>query len=77
MSRGLKLSLDGLTPQEYMRFLVKRRHGSQTAWARHLGVSPSMVSGVLSGTRSPTKEMLDDLGMERVVIYRPKESSHG
>lgn len=62
-----------MTLLEYMRLTVDRLFKTRTAWADHLGVSPAHVSGVLSGKKKPTPKMLDDLGLERVVIYRLKK----
>jgi DNA-binding transcriptional regulator YdaS (Cro superfamily) len=45
---------------------------SQAAWARKHGVSPAYVSDVINGRREPGPAILDALGIERVVTYRPK-----
>jgi hypothetical protein len=58
---------------EWMRHEVLRIFKTQAAWADHLGISCSHVSGVLAGKKNPTPKMLDDLGLERVVIYRKKD----
>lgn len=43
--------------------------GGLRAYARSLGVSPSMISMALSGYRPPNPTVLADLDLERVVRY--------
>lgn len=45
----------------------------QAAWARSKGVSAAYVNDVLKGRRDPGPKILDALGFERVVTYRPKQ----
>lgn len=48
--------------------------GSQSAWARHLGVSKAFVSNVMSGHRQASSKMLSDLGLERVMVIAEKRA---
>jgi hypothetical protein len=50
-----------------------RKHGDQKALAQRFGVSEGHLSAVLSGTKEPGQLLLNPLGLERVVCYRPKE----
>lgn len=65
----------GLTLQEYLFIVWRRRDGHQAATARRLGVSPAFLSGVLTGVKNPTKAMLEDVGLVRTVVktaeYKP------
>jgi len=45
---------------------------TQRAVAKHLGVFPSYICDVLKGNRTPSKKILDFLGLERSFDYRPK-----
>lgn len=47
-------------------------HGGQKPLAEHLGVSESFLSDVLNGKREPTGQILESLGLERIVTYRRK-----
>jgi len=62
--------------QAELRGYIGRVHKTQTAAAAHWGVSVVWVNKVLNGHRSPTKPMLDDIGVERVEppsFYRRKK----
>ena len=45
----------------------------QAAWARAHKVSAAYVNDVLNGRRDPGPKILDAIGFEKVVTYRPKE----
>ena len=49
--------------------------GNQSQWAKEHDVSPAYVSDVLAGRRDPGKKILDALGLERVVTYRPSSKA--
>lgn len=51
------------------------RHGSRHAWAEHLGVSDTYVHMVHSGTKPPSKKILDDLGLSLVREERIEEKT--
>lgn len=51
------------------------RAGTKTAWATKHGLSLAYVSDVLVGRRGPGDGILKGLGLEREVIYRPKETA--
>lgn len=57
--------------------LIKSRQGVHNAsdYAKILGVSRQFMSDVITGKRGPSKEMLDSIGMERVLVYRRKRRS--
>ena len=50
-----------------------RRAGGCVAFAKQIGISPAMVSGVTRGKKTPSKLILDAIGYERVVTYQPKQ----
>jgi transcriptional regulator with XRE-family HTH domain len=45
---------------------------TQSAVAKELGIMPSYLSDVLKGRREPGPQVLDALGLERVISYRQK-----
>lgn len=45
----------------------------QAAWARSKGISPAYVNDVLHKRREPGPKILDAIGFERVISYRPKK----
>ncbi len=45
--------------------------GSQSAWAKTIGISPAFLSDVLGGGREPSPAILEPLGLERVTMYQP------
>jgi predicted transcriptional regulator len=55
---------------ELMNDIQKRINelGSQSAYAKLLGVSDVMVSLVVNGKKQPSQAMLDDLGYEKVRV---------
>lgn len=44
-------------------------HGSQRAYAKHLGVSQAYLSDVINGRRDVSAELALLLGFERVTTY--------
>lgn len=50
-----------------LRKLVKRM-GSQTAVAKHYGITNSYLSDILNGRRKPARIILEQLGFERVSV---------
>jgi hypothetical protein len=46
------------------------RHGGTSQYAKYLGVSCAFVSRMASGQRYISGRVLDDLGYERVVMFR-------
>jgi hypothetical protein len=61
---------------EQIILMLKSRQGGRNSsqYAKDLGVSRQFMSDVMSGTRGPSKEMLDSIGMERILLYRVKRS---
>lgn len=47
---------------------VIKKHGSQTAAAKALGISDAYLSDMANGRRDLSDAMLEKLGMKRVVI---------
>lgn len=45
--------------------------GSQEAFARQVGVAPSLISEVASCRRNYTDRILAAMGLRRMVVYRP------
>ncbi|HUI97412.1 MAG TPA: hypothetical protein VLX44_16780 [Xanthobacteraceae bacterium] len=48
------------------------RAGSQTAWARRTGANRTSLNLALTGRQAVTRNLLDALGLERVVAYTPR-----
>lgn len=53
-------------------FRLAQKGGGQKALAKNLGVSASYLNDVMRERRDPGYKLLDALGLERVVSYRPK-----
>lgn len=51
----------------------RERYGTWLGWAKAIGVSPAYISDVWLGRRDPGAKLLDAMGLERVVEYRPKK----
>lgn len=68
--------MDGMNKQQVIIYLtgkVVEAH-SQKALAEKIQVTPSFLNDVLMGKRNPTGKILDYLGLEKVTIYRKKET---
>lgn len=61
------ISNDVLT--QFLRETIGR-HGGTSLYAKHLGVSCAFVSRMASGQRYISGRILEDLGYERVVMFR-------
>ena len=48
--------------------------GSQSQYAESMNVSPQFVSSVLRGKKTPSKQMMDHIGVEKIVTtsYKSK-----
>ena len=58
---------------EYLLIHFNRKYGSQREAAKALGFSPSFLSAVLHGDKTPNKAILDDAGLtitKRVEVTR-------
>ena len=55
-----------------IRAYIIEEYGSQSKAARQWGVSTAMVSQVVMDKKPPPKWMLNELGLEKRVIYVPK-----
>jgi len=44
---------------------------TQASFAEQIGVSPQFLCEVLKGTRRPGKRILEYLGYEKHIVYRP------
>lgn len=49
-----------------------RVYGKQISLAHDTGLSVSYVSAVYTGKKPPSKRLLDAIGWEKQVTYRPK-----
>lgn len=49
-----------------LRKHIAKKYVNQAGAARAWGVTSAMVSGVLTGKKPPTKQMLEDAGFRRV-----------
>jgi len=48
--------------------------GGEANFAREAGVSRQLIYAVLLGNRPPRGKVLDALGLEAVIDYRPKKA---
>lgn len=55
---------------ERIRVEIQERHRNQSAFAQHVGISRSHLSHILAGRKDPTERMLQEVGIERLVVYR-------
>jgi transcriptional regulator with XRE-family HTH domain len=65
-----------LTPerlQSYLRQAIDSEGLTQAAFAEKFGFSPQYLGDVLNGRRDPGDKILNAIGYERVVTYRPKK----
>lgn len=56
-----------MTEQKFINLLkqhIFNNHGTQAEAARHWQVSANFVSLLVTGQRLPTRQMLDDMGLE-------------
>lgn len=60
-----------LTADEVREKLRTAINGNASEWGRAAGISPAYVSDVLGGKREPGDKILQALGLEKVVTYRP------
>lgn len=45
---------------------------TQSDLAAQIGISPQYLSEIINGRRPPNDKVIDFLGWEKLVIYRPK-----
>jgi len=65
-----------LTQPELVALLKKQaQEVPQNLLAKQLGVSPQYLGDILRGDRLPGKKILDGMGYERIVLYRPKSQA--
>jgi len=50
---------------------------NQSALADEMGISDQYLSEILRQKRPPSERILEFLGLERVVTYRPKSTGEG
>ena len=64
--------MDLISNDEVTQFLREKigRHGGTSLYAKYLGVSCAFVSRMASGQRYISGRVLEDLGYERVVMFR-------
>lgn len=62
-----------MTPNEIRSTLERlcREAGGQREFAKRTGLSSSYVNKVINGLAQPGNGILEPLGLERIVIYRP------
>ena len=58
--------------RSYLRRAIAGEGWTQQAFAKEFRISTAYLSDVLSGRREPGDKILDAVGFERVVSYRPK-----
>lgn len=59
---------------EFLDQLVASYDGSQKITASYLGISEQHMSDLIRGRRSPSVDLLDRMGLKKVVLYVHKES---
>jgi len=66
------MAMKQLTQSQVIEMLRKRQ-GNRPAskLAEELGISAPYLCEIFKGTREPGPSVLDKLGFERVVLYRP------
>ena len=52
-----------------LKGFIYAEFGTAKNYAEHKGVTPPFVSSVLKGDKSPTKDMLNDISLDKKVIY--------
>ncbi len=60
--------------RQQLREILSRQRLSQRSLAKLIGVSGQYLNEVLLGSREPTGKILDYLGLDRIVIYRFRET---
>lgn len=66
-----------LTAQEFREQMRLQFLGaSHEVIGRELGLSAGFVGMVLSGSREPSKAVLDAMGMERISFYQRRDEMH-
>ena len=69
MCRPMAASIRGVVdPIEFLHVLVKK-HGSQLAAAKVLGVSASYLGDILKGSKPPGPKVLRALRLKRKLVY--------
>lgn len=58
-----------------LRARIDRKYGGQAEAARQLGVTRSWLSQVLAGKRPPSKNLLAEINLEAVRMYRARRPS--
>ena len=64
-----------LLSERATEFICRRGSTGLTAWARYHGVLASNLSEFMSGKRQPTADILDALGLERVIVRKASAAS--
>lgn len=67
----------GMTKAEVLDAIKAACGPSRSAWARSLGLSPTYINDVVNGRRPPSKAVLDAIGVEKTVDYKPKAPANG
>ena len=61
-----------MNKQEMLKKLkgfIYAEFGTAKKYAEHKGVTPPFVSAILKGNKSPTEDMLNDISLNKKVIY--------
>jgi len=59
---------------EFVEYLKSQITGSQSEYAKNLGVSAQYLGDVISKKRMPGKKILDAVGFEKTTDYHKKQS---
>lgn len=73
---GPSMAPDLITPAAVYGLLhdAVKRAGSQAAYARQVGISPTFLHDAMHGRKDIPLTVLNDLGLIRVTRYRRKEA---
>ena len=69
----MPIVIDALTSSDVSeRFFwyVRKNFRNQNEAADHYGVSSSFISSAVTGKKTPNARMLEDIGVEKVTLFR-------
>ena len=61
---------------ELFRLHVWRNHKTMQNYAESIGVSKAFVSKVANGHSQPTEQILESMGLEKVITYQKKRADN-
>lgn len=71
------MTYDRSTIAAQVKAHMRSKYGRWNLTAAHnLGVTAAYISNVMAGRRGPSKKILDDMNLMKVVVYVEKESKN-